>query len=204
MNAPDGNSHDLLWRGVADAAKRFRGGIPADAAQCHSLQQSLVGVEPEDACCYFSDLIQSCNRNSIQLIQSKAVRPKVDAGIEEATEAVAAVRRYDGAYIAALVPIADQARVCQVVCLCGPAVLLTDDVVHLAAKESVLLVDEAVLAQPLGPSDHQSAELSTDISSAQRRLTGCPRKGSAGHGLWRDASGAPAGGSGRARSALRL
>jgi hypothetical protein len=48
--------------------------------------------------------------------------------------------------------------------------LLTDDVVYLAAEEGVFFVDEAILAEVLSPCDDEPAKLYADVGSAQGRL----------------------------------
>ena len=63
-------------------------------------------------------------------------------------------------------PNPGQAGVCQVLGDREAAVFFTDDVVDLAAKEGVVLVDQALFADPSSPDQNEAAQLRRDIGQA--------------------------------------
>src|SRR5262245_32783910 len=90
---------------------------------------------------------------------SPAVRTRVEEADERATLPV------DRSHITALRLVAEDAGVRQVVPLCRPAVLLTDNVIGFAAVEGVFLSDQAILTDPFGPCRHEAAQLRTDVGA---------------------------------------
>lgn len=130
-----------------------------DLAQRLPFQKLLARIEPQDGSRH---LANGRHRLYHHLMEHEMVRPAINAGVEKAAKL--ARLREDGANVAAFVAVAEHAGIGQVFRLGRPAVFLADDVIHFAAKEGVILVDEAVFAEMVGSCGDQAPEFSTDVA----------------------------------------
>jgi len=118
-----------------------------------SLQKTLTHVEAKDPSGHGSNLRHPFNLTSRQ---HEVFRPAVYARVEKAYKLPALpVNRPD---ITALRLVATHTGVAQVVLMGKSAVLLTDNVIDLAAVEGVLLRDQAILAEPFGTGNDQAPQ----------------------------------------------
>ena len=93
-------------------------------------------------------------------LQPEVERPFVLSWIEEPDEFTGF--RKDGSYIRSLVAIAKKAGKCQIVFFSGTTMFQAEDVIDFTAKEGVVFVDEAVLAESIGTRGDQSPKRFTD------------------------------------------
>jgi len=88
-------------------------------------------------------------------IKLEVIRPNIGTRIEKAYEGIGFPS--DGANIAPFVAVAKCTCECEVIFTRRATMFLTNDVINLAAKVRIVLVNEAVFADALGASYNKSS-----------------------------------------------
>lgn len=127
------------------------------------LEEAVSQVEPQQADGHFTDGGARDDEGAFSL-QPEVLRPAVQAWIEEADEV--SRPRFQRGDVAALVTVAEETGVGEVILSRLASVPLADDVVNLAAEEHVLFVGEAVLAEKVGAGCDQPPKLGADVALA--------------------------------------
>ena len=127
------------------ARQGSNGWVAASFGQGFTFTQAAAVVDLQELRRCFTDCGGRLETDALKL---EVISPAISARVEQSDE----LRRLadKSAKIAPLVVIAAGASPRQVARLVGATVLKTDNMVHLAAPEGVILVDEAVLADVVG------------------------------------------------------
>jgi hypothetical protein len=95
-----------------------------------------------------SDFTNICQRLDDHTVKLEVVYPPISPWIKKADERMC--RPYDRANITAFMAITEGTGQCQIISGCWATVLFADDMIDLTAEEGVVLVEEAILTDPLG------------------------------------------------------
>ena len=125
-----------------------------------SFQKAVLGVEPEKSRGYVSNVGLWCN--AILEVEFKVVRPNIYSWVKETNE-LRIIGRTTGADIAALVPVAKEARQCKIFCVSFAEMFLAEDVVYFASKFCVVLMNSTVFASVASSKSHCSSQVSRDV-----------------------------------------
>lgn len=170
-------------RTIIDPLQGCRDGEAPQQRQSPTLQQTLSVVEAENTGGRLANIGQRYDGDAIRIIQTKMVAPGVQARVIKSHQQ--ARFRDQRGDVAALVPVAGETCIRQVIFLRPSAVLLADDMVNLKAEKRVILMDQAVFTHALGPRDNEAAEDGADVSRTQvvgllpGQVPPCPRFGEA-------------------------
>lgn len=128
--------------------------------QACSFFRAFVTVESQDASGDFADVGQRVDCRSVQC---EMVSPPINARIEEAHQLFC--RPVDRTEVAAFVAVAALAGLGEVFRCCRAKMFDTDNVIYLAAEESVVEVNHAIFAEIFSAAENELPQFFADVTA---------------------------------------
>jgi hypothetical protein len=133
---------------VPDVFSRRQRGIAIESKQRLPFEETLAFIESKDARGRLADRGQGSDCEAVH-VQLKVLPPEIRPWIEKADQL--SRTRHDRSDITPFMTVAGKACVSEIVLARRAVMLLADDVVDLATKESILRVGETVFTEAIRP-----------------------------------------------------